>query len=455
MVLIGESWLSREAARLNPRSRGFESLHQLASELQVRGYVEFELNPVDEAYRALLCASFDAFLTEHWLEPVPVEPAGPLSCWEPRGLKPLRQALIIDVAVPDSGKSGGCYAAVQEIRLLHALGFEIAFATPSGVASGDRITMPGMPGVGMFCQAPLAEVLKERGSEFDLIYVTRYFVAKPMIAMARTFAPQAKLVLNVADLHFLRDMRQASLERCEATMRRAEAIREEELAVLERVDLVLSYTDVEKAVIESHVGDRVPVARCPWVEEVRSETVAYGLRRDVAFLGGYAHAPNVDAVVWFVEEVMPLLRAVLPGVRFRVYGADVPPELERLACEDVLIEGFVEDVSDVYDSCRVFVAPLRYGAGLKAKVAGAFARGTPCVLSPIAAEGICSDSEAAAIAELPKDWVVAIRNLYVDDKRWGAASQAALHDAAKRFRFDDGVRRLSGILQTLSPELVP
>lgn len=334
--------------------------------------------------------------------------------------------------------------------MLHALGFEITFATAGGVASNDR----AIPGVGVLCPEPLADLLKTRGPDFDLIYVTRYFVAQPMLAMARIFAPQAKLVLNVADLHFVREMRQAAVERCEATLRRAEVIRDEEVAVLKRVDLVLTYTDVEKAVIESHVGDRVAVARCPWVEEVRSETVPCASRRDVAFLGGYGHAPNVDAVLWFVEQVMPLLRVVLPGVRFRVYGAEVPPEIERLACADVCIEGFAEDVSEVYDSCRVFVAPLRYGAGLKAKVAGALARGTPCVLSPTAAEGICSNGEAAAIAESPEEWVAAIRTLYLDDRRWNAASQAALHHAGRCFRFEEGVRRLSGILQKISPELV-
>jgi len=455
VVLIGESWLSREAGRLHPRVRVFGTMHEWESELRIRGCVEFELNPVDCAYRSTLFSSLDGFLRQHSLDRVVMNTTGPAPLSGGRRKGAFRQALVIDVAVPEPRLSGGCYAAVQEIRLLHALGFEISFATPGGLSSSDSPAMPEIAGVERLCRESVLQVLKERGTEFDLIYVTRYFVAQPMIGTTRLFAPQAKLVLNVADLHFLREMRQASVEQCEFTRRHAESVRDEELAVLEQVDLVLSYTDVEKTVIESHLGDKVRVARCPWVEDVRSEAVAFALRRDVAFLGGYAHAPNVDAVVWFVEQVMPLLRAVLPGVRFRVYGTDVPPELERLACEDVLIEGFVDDVSDVYDSCRVFVAPLRYGAGLKAKVAGALARGTPCIVSPIAAEGLFSDGDTAAIAEAPEEWVVAIRAVYADEMCWGAASRASLDYANRRFRFDDGVRCLSAILRSLSPGLVP
>ncbi len=456
VVLIGESWLSREARRLHPRYRVYGALHEWHSELEIHGCVEFEPNPADEVYRDMLFSSFDGFLSQQWMECLSAENSGQSPHNGRIRMSALRKALVIDVAIPDHGVSGGCYAAVQEIRLLHALGFGITFATPGGWSTSDGEAMPEMQCVETLCRESVVEVLKERGPEFDLIYVTRYFVAKPLITMARTFAPQAKLVLNIADLHFLRELRQASVEQCEAAMRRAETVREQELAVLEQVDLVLSYTDIEKAVIESHLGDRVRVARCPWVEDVCSEAVAYSPRRDVAFLGAYSHAPNVDAVVWFVEQVMPLLREELPGVRFRVYGAHVPPELERLACNDVLIEGFVEDVSQAYDSCRVFVAPLRYGSGLKAKVAAALARGTPCVLSPIAAEGFFSDNDPAAnIVESPEEWAVAIKALYADGEYWNAASRAALNYAARRFHFDEGVRRMSGILRALIAGLAP
>ena len=452
VILFGESWLSREAFRLHPWVRVFDTLQQFKAELDTYGAVSFTWNAFDEPYRAALFSSFDTFVTAQSLEPIVAEPRHSLAPLERYSLRPWRrQALFIDAGMPGSGKSGGSYAASQEIRLLQALGFEISFATPDGLP-GDA--GPSRPDI-QFCGDSAMRVLKERGSEFDLIYVTRFYVVKPLISQVRVFAPQAKLVLNVADVHFLREMRKAAVEQRESRMAYAESVREQELGVLEDVDLVLCYTDVEQAVIESHLGERARVARCPWVEEVRPDAIGYERRRDLAFLGSYSHAPNVDAVVWFVEQVMPLLRAVLPDVRFRVYGTDVPPELERLAGDDVHIEGFVEDVSVVYDACRVFVAPLRYGAGLKAKVAGALAHGTPCVLSRVAAEGLfCDDDAAAVIAEAPEEWVAHIVAYYRDPIAWAAASRAALDHAARRFRFDEGVRRLSKILRSLDSDLV-
>ena len=116
----------------------------------------------------------------------------------------------------------------------------------------------------------------------------------------------------------------------------------------------------------------------------------------------------------------------------------------------VKIIGFVDDVSAVYDHCRVFVAPLRFGAGLKGKVAGALARGVPCVLSPIADEGLDAvESGAAYPANTPEQWVDAIATLYLDRKAWTAASAAALTYSAKRFRFSDAKEQLANALRVL------
>jgi glycosyltransferase involved in cell wall biosynthesis len=179
-------------------------------------------------------------------------------------------------------------------------------------------------------------------------------------------------------------------------------------------------------------------------------------RADIAFIGGFRHYPNVDAVKYFATQVMPLLRAKLPGVRFLVYGSNVPQDIEALAGEDVIIKGYVRDVSEVFDHARIFVAPLLTGAGMKGKVLDCIAAGIPSVLSPVAAEGVgLRDGSDAIIARKPEDWVSAIVKLYGDEAAWTAMSKSAHALAATQYSFEHGIQQLSEALAMIDFFLLP
>lgn len=366
-----------------------------------------------------------------------------------RGL--ARRALVLDALTPTPDKDAGSYAAIQEMRLLQALGFKVSFAAENLLHAGEyskALQRSGIECLHTPYFRSYREILEQRGGEFDLVYITRYYVADKAIDLARTFAPQAKIVLNNADLHFLREIRAAMASACDAQMQAAKATRELELAAMRKADLVLSYNETEHAVIHSHILGETPVALCPWVVESPATVPDFQHRMDIAFLGGYGHRPNVEAVNYFVDQVMPLIRKRLPGVRLLVFGSNVPPSIEALAADDVVIKGFVTDVKEVYDTCRVFVAPLLSGAGIKGKVVGAFAHGVPCVLSPIAAEGTGVRNRIDAIvATDPEEWCEAVAELHEDANAWRAVSDSSRAFAAQRFSFETGLELMRSAIQ--------
>ena len=188
--------------------------------------------------------------------------------------------------------------------------------------------------------------------------------------MVRKLAPESKVLFCNADLHFLREIRAALRSGDETDWKRAETIREEELAVMREVDVVLSYNEVEHSVILSHNMLASTVLTCPWVVETPppDDVPAFDDREGIAFLGGFQHPPNIEAVDFFVEEVVPRLREELPGVVFNIYGSSMPERFAELADETVRPIGYVEKVEEVYDTNRLFVAPLLTGAGIKGKV---------------------------------------------------------------------------------------
>lgn len=359
--------------------------------------------------------------------------------------------LMIENQVPRPDNDAGSYAQFQEIRLLQSLGFKITFVPENMAWLGsysDQLMRCGVETLYAPYHNSIHDVLEKRGKEFDAVYITRYSVAARLVPVVRHFAPRAKILFSNCDLHFLREIRESIAAKNPALMESALKTRDEELAVMRSVDVTLSYNTVEHAVIMSHNLSSTKIATCPWVVDTTDHVPGFDERADIAFLGGFAHPPNAVAVTYFLEQVMPLLRTRLPGVRFVVYGSGVPKEVRALEADDVVIKGFVKDVRDVYDSCRVFVAPLLTGAGLKGKVIDALAHGTPCVLSPIAAEGTTlRHGSEAMIAESTEDWAESVTRLYTDAKLWAKVSGAAVDYAQTFYSFDQGRKLMRRVLE--------
>jgi sugar transferase (PEP-CTERM/EpsH1 system associated) len=158
-----------------------------------------------------------------------------------------------------------------------------------------------------------------------------------------------------------------------------------------------------------------------------------GARGDptVVFTGNMGYGPNHDAAVFFVREVLPLLRRQHPAVTFLAVGKQPAADLRRLAREHpgVTVTGEVPDVRPYLGAAAVFVAPLRFGAGTRLKLLEAFAAGVPVVSTRLGAEGLeCADG----------------RHLLVADDAPGLARQAGrlLADPALRGRLAGAARRL-------------
>ncbi|WP_162617871.1 glycosyltransferase [Salinicola halophilus] len=397
----------------------------------------------------------------------PVSPSF-VACWlerlSQRGvtgdeIAPVYRVLMIDAEIPRPDRSAGAYAAWQEMRLLQACGCQVSFVADS-LEFADAYTR-ALERAGVRCfHAPevrsLEALLREHGRDFDLIYITRFNVAEKHLAAIRQFS-HARIVFNNADLHFLRELR-LRLSAGDPDLSFPLAIRDRELAVMREADAVLCYSEAEQAVITSHNLRQDNLFRCPWVVEGRGARGGWSSRAGIAFLGGYRHRPNVEAVEHFVTQVMPMLREALPGVKLHLYGSDMPTSFQALASEDVVLEGYVEDVATLFDAHRLFIAPLLSGAGIKGKVLEAMSFGLPCVLTPIAAEGTgLVDGVSARIVQSPADWVAAIDELYADADRWQSLSESSLGVARTHFSFARGREQMRHILRGvgLEPPVTP
>lgn len=354
------------------------------------------------------------------------------------------RVLFIDRGIPRPDHDAGSFAAIQEMRLVQSLGYKVTFLPLDVAYMGQYTEDLGRLGIETI-YSPFAvsvlDFLERRGREFDVVYITRYNVAERVLSEVRQHAPDAKVLFCNADLHFLRELRAARVSGDEKLFDKALQTRTAELGVMHQVDVVLSYNQVEHAVILSHgIGD-TEVVTCPWVVDTvpDAEVSPFSHRRGLAFLGGYLHPPNVEAVEFFISDVLPKLRDRIPGLRFNIYGADMPDRFHDLADEVINPVGYVRSVDEVYDHNRLFVAPLISGAGIKGKVLGALAHGLPSILSPLAAEGTgVRRGLDCLVAESVEEWVQAILTLYDDETAWDRMSRNARDFTAQNYSFAKG-----------------
>lgn len=358
------------------------------------------------------------------------------------------RVLMIDYAVPKPDHDAGSYAAIQEMKLLQELGCKITFAPANFAHMGaytNELERQGVECVYAPFYTSMQQFIQERGGEYDVVYITRYDIAISVIDQVRKFT-NAKVVFNNADLHFLRELREA-LSKGDTDLEGPLATRDKELSLMRKVDAVLSYNELEHAVITSHNLRSNNIFKCPWVLESKKSRISFAERKGIAFLGGFGHAPNCESVQYFVNKVMPIIRKRRPGLTFHIYGSNVTKDIQALSADDIIVEGFVESLDSVFESCRVFVAPLLSGAGIKGKVLESIAYGVPSVLSPIAIEATgLVDQHSALVAITKEEWADSVLELYDSQHRWDELSANASVLAKRVYSKENGMREFRKVL---------
>jgi len=112
-------------------------------------------------------------------------------------------------------------------------------------------------------------------------------------------------------------------------------------------------------------------------------------RNKIVFVGNIRTLQNQDAVLFFVDDVFPLVKKTIPAAVFHIVGAEPPPFIQNLADgKNIIVSGFVESVEDAIQDAACSVAPVRIAAGIQNKALISMACGVPVVLTSLIAKGI-------------------------------------------------------------------
>jgi glycosyltransferase involved in cell wall biosynthesis len=235
-------------------------------------------------------------------------------------------------------------------------------------------------------------------------------------------------------LQFLRERRAAVLG-VGATKVSAERTKVRELNLVHAADHVVVISEVEAEILRKvERPEKVSVCSILRVPGEKSPE-PFASRKDVCFLGGFGHNPNVDAVNWFVDEIWPRILVRRSEVRFLIVGAEMPDSVRALGMRPgVEVVGFVEDVEVFLSSCRVGVVPLRFGAGIKGKLAMMLGVGLPTVSTSVGVEGMnLVRGQDIIVSDSPDEFAAEVVRLYVDEDSWFRMSEAGRDAVVARY----------------------
>jgi GT2 family glycosyltransferase len=361
--------------------------------------------------------------------------------------------LVIDAYTPEPDQDSGSLRLKYLLQCFVELGYGVTFFADNRSHAGRYTRDLQQAGIEVVYNPwleSLGSFFGKRGSEFDFVWISRHYVAANYISLIRRYCPGAKFIFDTVDLHYLREERLAELENSLPLKRSARQTRRSELSVIEAADATLVVSPIEKSVLEQDAPD-ASVHVISNVHKIAGSRKPFAERKDIFFVGGYQHPPNIDAAKWFVSRIWPLIREELPDVTFHLIGSKAPEQVRNLHGDGVVFHGFVKSLEPWLDGCRLALAPLRYGAGVKGKVNISMSRGQPVVATPAAVEGLFArPGEDILVAESAREFASAVVRLYQDEELWNRISAGGLENVRAYFSIDTARRSLQALLESLT-----
>ena len=340
--------------------------------------------------------------------------------------------LVLDGSWPTVTHDAGSNAIISHVEAFLRLGYAVSFCAIGGppdhadAAAGlEALRQRGVQCHGQDGAATEDTIRALAARGLDVVYLHRLAAAAAYSVLVRQHAPKAKLIFAVADLHHVRLARQAAVCNRPDLAVKARSVKAAELWAMQLADCVITHSRAELAYLRRE-APRANVHVVPWAVPADPPLGTGRNRRDVAFIGGAGHAPNLDAVMHLAREVMPLVWAADPAIRCLVAGSGWTGNLFGGFDARLVNLGHQQELQPLLRSVRMTVAPLRFGAGIKGKVLESMAAGTPCVMSRVAAEGLPFDPRLrAAIGDGP-DFAENLLRIYRDKKLDRVLRQAGL-----------------------------
>jgi GT2 family glycosyltransferase len=348
-----------------------------------------------------------------------------------------KSILVIDHYTPEPDKDAGSRSVMGIMESLVDAGWIVKFwphnraHDPFYVSALERCGIETLDGR---CPDDLDGWMKLNGRHLDHVMAIRPEVAADVVPqlMRRTTAVRSYYGV---DLHYMRMRMQAKKSGDLRMAEEADLMEHLERSVWRNFDVVIYPSEEEAVTVRAAAPQVLARGIVPFYFAPFPPRIAPPQDLRVLFVAGFAHPPNVDAAQFLIKDVVPLLERSIGPVKVTLAGSNPTDAVKALQSESVEVTGYISDerLTELYDSHRVAIVPLRFGAGVKGKVIEALSRGLPLVTTSIGSQGIIGLENVVTVCDDATELAEALRLLMTDDDAWMARSQAQMQFAQEFF----------------------
>ena len=353
------------------------------------------------------------------------------------GMLESQHLLIICTVWPESASSAAGSRMLQLIRFFLDKAFTITIACDANETDhSDDLSGYSLRKINIELNASsFDEQLRQIKPGF--VMFDRFMTEEKYGWRVAEQCPEAIRILDTEDLHCLRKARQLALKKqldLTSTLL-TDDLSKREIASIYRCDLSLIISTFEMELLQSlfkvdpRILHYIPFLFPPIAPAEIAQWPGYEDRAHFVSIGNFLHEPNTDAVLFLKETIWPLIRKQLPGAELHIYGAYAPEKISALnnPKQGFLVMGRAESSVEVITKSRILLAPLRFGAGIKGKLAEAMLCGTPSVTTSIGAEGMHgTHAWNGAIADTPEVFATQAIDLYTSKDAWEKAQSKGI-----------------------------
>jgi hypothetical protein len=360
-----------------------------------------------------------------------------------------KRILVVDACMLTPDQDSGSLRMFEMLGVLASMNLKVTFFADNLEFREPYVSQIQSLGVEVIyhpVESYVTPLLERIAGDYDVIMLSRATVAVKHVDTVKRVAPGAKLVFDTVDLHFLRQEREAELANNALQRAAAATMKEQELTIMSKSDMTIVVSSVEQKLL----ADIVPTVRVGIVSNIHVTMPGpkgFADRHGAIFIGGFRHPPNIHAITWYVENVLPVLRRKGAGIVTTVIGSNAPPSLQKFASDDFVIAGFIPDVTPFYNDAKLSISPLRYGAGVKGKVNIAMQYGVPVVATSPSVEGMYLRSGKDVLcADDAEEFAAAMIRANSDAALWDTLRTNGLANIEQHFSRQTARRALGELL---------
>ena len=375
--------------------------------------------------------------------------------------------LFLEENMPKPDQDSGSRRFMEIVKILQKNGHHIVLAVKHFDETKDSDYIPYFQNAGVeICRdyvnaqnkiVKVEDQVVNALSYVDVIWIFRPLGFNHWYNLIKDKINGQKMIYDMVDLHYLRMERENNYVDVVTKEREKEIsfFKEKEYAGMNISDAVISISDEEKNTVSDNGVKKDKIFTVSNIHKpIDNVPLKFSEREGLLFIGGYNHLPNIDAVKFLHDQILPLVWAKNNRIKIFILGPDFPTDLkEKYHSDRFQILGYQETVDFWFENSRVFVAPLRYGAGVKGKIGQALEFKLPVITTGIGAEGMSlEDAKTALISdENPQNFADKILELYDNENLWQTLHQNSLLPLSK-FSIETQEQNIKKMLQYLGFE---